>query len=88
MQQLNFIIRCLVPWQILLRAPTPGSWFWQGCHILQTDMSNIISHYCPVGLLLSKSNIDMIIITESNCFIRMIKNKFLKPNNYHTVIKY
>ena len=82
----------MVLWQILLRAPTPGSWFWQGCHILQTDMINIISHHCPVGLLLrkksSKRNIDMIIITESNCFIRMIKNKFSKPNNYHTVIKY
>ena len=38
----------------ILQAPTPGSWFWQGCLILQTDMSNIISHYCPVGLLLSK----------------------------------
>ena len=54
MQQLILIIRCVVPWQILLRAPTPGSWFWQGCHILQTDMINIISHHCPVGLLLRK----------------------------------
>ena len=54
MQKSILIKRCVVLWQILLRTPTPGSWFLQGCHILKTDMINIISHYCPVELLLRK----------------------------------
>ena len=57
MQKSILIKRCVVLRQILLRASHARKLVYtklQDGQILKTDMINIISHYCPVELLLRK----------------------------------